>query len=75
MNGHRLNVEEKKARGDRTGSNGRDRAPRGQRPNRGGSRPKDRENSGTRHDKQHGPSGGKGGFGGGGSGGPHARRV
>lgn len=65
MDGHRLNVEEKKARGERTGSSGRDRPPRVQRPNRTGSKPKDREHSGTRHDKPHN----KGGFGSGGGGG------
>ena len=56
MDGHRLNVEEKKARNDRAGSNSR--APRGTRSNqRAASRPKDRENSGSRSDNrpaQHG---------------------
>lgn len=50
MSGHRLNVEEKKARGDRAGSNSRmPRGPRSQQQ-RPAPRPKDRENSGSRNE-------------------------
>lgn len=52
MNGHRLNVEEKKARGERNASSGRDRPPRGPRIARANSRPKDRDNSNPRMDNR-----------------------
>lgn len=52
MEGHRLNVEEKKARSDRPGSTSRmARGPKQQLP-RAGSRPKDRESSGSRPDNR-----------------------
>jgi len=52
MDGHRLNVEEKKARSERMGQG---RRP----PMRGNSRPKDRENSGSRSDNRPSTGGGR----------------
>lgn len=55
MEGHRLNVEEKKARNDRLPPRG------GSRPTnqRGSSRPKDREHSGSRSDNRPSATGGR----------------